>query len=407
MMLKKFLLATILLFWLGLSIVDWYGNFIIAEADNPVFWRAWEVASNYTPRPGDQAPFKPLFRYEGRLEGDLLNAANLQPRDFSRTQLFQVDEYGYRNEPGFLDKPIDAVVLGTSFVVGAALDQDELVSTILTEKYGIRTYNFNQTVQAVLEDERFDDNPPEYVIFVGSEGEVYTSNWWYTVVNREPIFSVAKWDSYDTWLADNQAGVQQTYQSYSTKLRNYSLVRTLVNTQYRNLLNYNRDWYDLVQTNTQEMVKYDLESDMLFFQPDYDNPLLGSTGKTTEDLETAVTILNQTQAKLAEEGKDLVVVAVPSKTNSELRKYVTAPENSKAIVYYNQLAAEKAEYIAVDVYSSLYQKIQDPKQHLYFADDSHWTEQTNQTIAREVAKKICPNFSDEHRCHQALANTSN
>lgn len=374
-----------LLFWLGLTALDVYGQ--INLDTSPVYWRAWEYVSNYTGKDGLVALFKPWRIYNGPMAGDLLNALDFQPRASEvKKQEFIVDEYGYRNQPHFLDQPVDAVVIGSSFVGGARETQADTLSEILTRKHSIRTYNSTASVQYLWEDYRFASNPPKYVIIVGPEGEIIQSLWKYGIEDRIPLNVPQKWESYEDWKLHNQLP-PDSFEKYKNSLRDYSLVRYFsiqLRVRLKNRL-YSREV--IARQTTQTMVTYDPTSEMLYFQEDYDVPILGSTGKTKEDIQTAILALKKTRDRLAERNMRLIVVPMPSKTHVHMEKYRNLPDEQRALVLLNaELKKNDVEFI--DMFTPVRERQKTTNAPLYYPDDSHWSSETNYLIGEQVAKYL-------------------
>jgi len=360
----------------------------INRENTPIYWRAWEYVSNYSGKDSSVAPFKPLSVYKKTMTGDLLNAIGFSPLpEEIKQQEFIVDEYGYRNRPGFLDEPIDALVIGSSFVAGGAETQGNLISEILTRDYGIRTYNYSTSVQYAYEDWRFDKSPPKYIFFVGTDGEVISSQWKYNIVERDvPINTPHKWNSYDEWKDANEE-FPKTFEKAAAQFHQYSLVKYFGVESMYYLLNklYSRD--ELARQTNQSAVSYESHNRTLYWQQDYDTPLLGSVRKSKEDIDLAIKVLLDSKAKLEKKNIRFIVVPMLSKTLSDLPKYAkTKPEDS-AIVALNE-AMDGADIEYIDIYSVMKKHKESTGDLLYYPADSHWSSETNYIISREIAKYV-------------------
>lgn len=384
--LNNLLKSSVLIIWILISFFEISTYFLIKN--KPIIWRAWEVVSNYSGKDASYIPFKPRYVYKGYISGDLINIINFDAKKSEkRFQKFIVDEYGFRNRVGMLKKPIDVVILGTSFVAGAAEDQKNLVSEILTKKYGIRTYNASwYNVQAFSEDSRFIKNPPKYLILLGVENELIIGTQRYIYTDYGIMNNIRKWNSYEEWERVNDP-YKYDFKDISNELKNFSMTRYLANLIYVKMINFGRSREEVAESSKQNMVYYDKETGMLFFQPNIDIPILGSSGKTKKDVQKAVIGLKQTQGKLKKKGITLIVAAMPSKAHLELKKYRNLPAQKRAIVYFEQ-ELSKSGIEHVELFKPMYDYIKTTNKHLYYPDDSHWNATANRIISKILSEKI-------------------
>ncbi|MFN8636408.1 MAG: hypothetical protein U0893_21380 [Chloroflexota bacterium] len=103
-------------------------------------YRAWEAMI------GDAVPGAPFngdhAYFTERTYGDLAALGNLPERREYRSERFTTDRLGYRNPPDLVEAaPIDAILLGTSFSVGAGMNDDETLAAQLHQKSGRVVYN--------------------------------------------------------------------------------------------------------------------------------------------------------------------------------------------------------------------------------------------------------------------------
>src|SRR3954469_5014049 len=103
-------------------------------------YRAWEAVS-VDAVPG--APFGPLHTYNNPTTyGDLAALGNLTDAREYRSERFTTDRLGYRNPPALADgAPIDAILLGTSFSVGAGMSDEDTLVAQLSRQSGQTVYN--------------------------------------------------------------------------------------------------------------------------------------------------------------------------------------------------------------------------------------------------------------------------
>jgi hypothetical protein len=107
-------------------------------APDPVgrFLRPW-------PANPDLVRFAPNACFEGETSGDLAAMARREsPRELRRVR-FVTDSLGFRNEPGALAEPVDVILLGDSFGVGAGTTQEETWAALLEGRWGHRVYNLS------------------------------------------------------------------------------------------------------------------------------------------------------------------------------------------------------------------------------------------------------------------------
>jgi len=109
------------------------------ERVDPLTFRAWEALTTYRP-PG--APFERNRRYyNARSYGDLAAMGNLPALRQYRPEAFTTDPLGFRNPGDVASGPVAAIVVGDSFAVGSAVNDDENLTTRLSALMGCRLYN--------------------------------------------------------------------------------------------------------------------------------------------------------------------------------------------------------------------------------------------------------------------------
>jgi len=97
-------------------------------------------------------PLPQLHRYEagvdfvGMTYGDLAAVSGRVDWREWRQIRFVTDEHGFRNEPlgsGSGVRPLDLIVLGDSFGVATGTSQEEILSNLLRDNYGLSVYNLS------------------------------------------------------------------------------------------------------------------------------------------------------------------------------------------------------------------------------------------------------------------------
>lgn len=87
---------------------------------------------------------------------------------------WDTDAWGWRNRPPSDDQPPDIVLVGDSYVAGAALDQDEMLSESLGRQLGRRVYSYAPAqVHTLLAEARFRAQPPLVIVLVLGEMTLY------------------------------------------------------------------------------------------------------------------------------------------------------------------------------------------------------------------------------------------
>lgn len=374
--------------WFVMTCIEWIG--IGVFQGRYVYWRGWEKTINAFGKEMGRYPFKPWSEYEGVFVGDLLNTAYLNPSpDEVRYGSVTIDEYGHRNERGFLDGGIDAVVIGSSFVTGAAFDQSELVSTLLTSEHGIRTYNFYGSIQSFWDSQLFWNDPPDYMIILASEGEVLSSPWRTSIVpNEATLWQARRWESYEAWQQQNDNPRGWGYARFSQTLQNYSLLRHGVIRLQTWLVNAGRSRAQIMHSASTYTQEYDPATDTLLYYPSFDDPRLGSKDKTYDDIQQAIDNLNQAQELLSEKGVTLIVIAVPSKTHLTLQKYRYLSREETALAVFDDKAATEAAFINIDMYTPMLDRARDTHELFYYKDDSHWKPVVNDLVSQKIADVI-------------------
>lgn len=86
--------------------------------------------------------YRPGLHYEGRRFNDLSRMAGVKEWREEKTVRIVTDSEGFRNEPQDLSRPLDVVLLGDSFGVGA-VSQEYTLNAVLTRDHHLNTYNLS------------------------------------------------------------------------------------------------------------------------------------------------------------------------------------------------------------------------------------------------------------------------
>src|SRR5688572_24826800 len=104
----------------------------------PLAFRGWEVASRF----GEQAALERNVRFRtDRSYGELAALGNLPGLRQYRPETFTTDALGYRNPPDLVARPVDAILVGSSFSVGLGASDDQIPSVQIGEASGRAVYN--------------------------------------------------------------------------------------------------------------------------------------------------------------------------------------------------------------------------------------------------------------------------
>jgi len=379
--------------WVTLAIFESTTYFLVHP--KPVTFRAWETAYNADSLDAYITPFKPQYKYDGILRGDSSGPLHFKPKPSEiRHQIFITDEYGFRNSPGFIKKGIDAVIFGNSYVAGADETQEELVSTILTNEYNIRTYNHGSLpLQRFWENELFQKTPPKYVIVLGTEKEIRESNWIETLTDNGVTYTPIAWNSQEEWENHNLPNrniswkkiTNFNYELVTSKIKYNSMTRFLVNKLHTEIMNLLFTRPQLAVIYAKNNLQYDTQTDIIFFQVDQDDPTL--TEKVKHDIGEAMQTLTSTKNLLATRGITLIIVAVPTKGHLYYQQYQKIPYNEHSLILLEE-QLQKNNIIHIKLHDLLHYMANTQTELLYYADDSHWSAYTNRIISKLLAEKI-------------------
>ena len=120
----------------ALLVIDALSRFLTLD---PLCFQAWECMTRYQ-EPGAIFEANRQFR-SAKTHGNLSNIGNLPARMQERPQVFSTDRYGFRNASGLVDKRIDGVVVGDSFVAGYGNSDEDTFPVQLSGSTGSNYYN--------------------------------------------------------------------------------------------------------------------------------------------------------------------------------------------------------------------------------------------------------------------------
>lgn len=377
---KKYILILPFIIWTLLVLLEWWS--LLFQKEKPMYFRAWE----YTVNEGQDTykhTYKPLVTYNGILQGDLLRLPqfNFTPRkDDIYAQLFITDEYGFRNKPGLLKKNVEAVLVGTSFVVGAHATQEHLVNTLLTEKYQIPTYNFgNLPLQHFWEDSRFIKKPPQYLVLLVNEVEIIPGGWIDDLNETENIIEIQKWDNFEQW-DESQNQFVWSVDNVQNFTKRWSILRYISQQELRQVINIApRKFIAFEQV---EKNAYDPATEMLFLDIDLYDPRYNTNSQN--QIKKEIEKLKRTQNILEKRNISLVVATMPSKASLHSKLYASVPVTEKTLFHFEK-EMEKNNILHIKLAEDMDRIVKTEKKDLYYTDDTHWNALANAIIARKLA----------------------
>ena len=342
-----------------------------------MYFRAWEYVLNQG-KDSFYVPFQPRAYYDGPMTGDLLFTTNFLPKKSEiRRQVFITDEYGFRNEVGTYAKGVDVVLMGTSFVGGAAETQDNLVSSLLNKKYKIKTYNYaTLPLQHFWEDSRFVDKPPKYLVVIANETEALQNIWTEFVKPSTVKRALPKWSSHSDWKEKEEI-IDTSYLGITTLLKRFSIVKYELRQIYLTMLNsiFPRD---IIANKLIKLNIYDPDLDMLFWDSNSYNPLINKKA-----VDETITTLKQSQEMLKSRNITLVMAVMVSKTTLYSKDFKNVDQKKESL-YLLEKEMEKNGIQHVKLLNIM----KNQKELLYTKDDGHWNSLANRIIADELSKKI-------------------
>jgi len=372
---KKITYIFPLLLWILLFVIEVLSFFF--QQSKPMYFRAWEYVLNQG-KDSFYVPFQPRAYYDGPMSGDLLFTTNFLPKkEEIRRQKFIADEYGFRNAVGTYSKGVDVVLMGTSFVGGAATSQEDLISTILNKKYNIKTYNYaTLPLQHFWEDARFIRKPPKYLVIIANETEALQNIWTEFVTPSTVSRNLKAWDSNASWKK-SQSIVDLSYSGITLLLKRFSIVKFELRQIYLTILNslFPRS---VIAEKLIKLNIYDPDLDMLFWDSNSYNPL---TNKKAVD-ETIVT-LKKSQEALKSRNITLIMAVMVSKTTLYSKNYKNIDSKKESLyLLENEMEKNGIQHV------KLLNIMKNQKKLLYTKDDGHWNTLANEIIAQELSKKI-------------------
>lgn len=387
---KKLPYLLILITWIILGTIEMITPQLINKRF--FFWRTWEYVINNDGLGTDIIPFKPLQNSTFISGGDLAHPLFFKDRINELNSLqFITDEYGFRNNPQLTSQTPKVILFGTSQVAGASETQDNLVASILNDKYKISSYTYAKAqLQQFWNEDRFKKNPPKYVVILGQDYEFTSKSYIGFLSNNNTNLIMNKWTDtkWDSQFSsrDNRL-IHRDFVHTKDYAKRYSITRVISDKVFRNSINkiYNRS--QLTDIFGEGSIIYDPKQNILFPNSDLENPAIGSEFKTKEDIARTTSILKTTQQILKSKGIILIVGVMPSKSYLYMDRYRNIPNNKAAITSLNQ-ALNKQDIETIPIFEEINKESNLNNKTYYYPLDTHWNANANSLISKLINKKI-------------------
>lgn len=341
--------------------------------------RGWEAAGRYEIAFG--GPFEPNKRYHSDRAYSANMGNHIDLREY-HSETFTTDEYGFRNpKPGAV-RPVEIVVVGTSFTAGASLSDEQLYSEHLAKLTGRSVYN---AAGAELGDEW---RLSELVRRLGLKDGVVIQE--YVETTRPP--RARRLDP--PWFADVRSYAAQLFGSHFrdvmqiSRLKGWLLpspLRLLLFQQFRTL----NDGLVFPNSFADSAVRGELTNgDSFVFLEDH-----VKLERTLEDVERGLGYWRGMASRLHARGLKQMVLLVPSKETVYGPLMRTPLRDGSALWYLGKIEARlRAEGIEVVNLAPPFVRAAreglQTRSYIYFRDDTHWNGRGAALGARLVAERL-------------------
>lgn len=313
-------------------------------------YRVWEAVAYKYLDPEKQ--FYPKTKIEKIEEGEL---GYYTPYSIKKKNIWIIDEYGFRNYPSD-NQSYDIVIVGDSFTVGSGLSQEETLSYVLSDKTGLKVYQYAYAgINDFISDERFVNNPPKIVVFEKTE--------------REPIFLTS---------------IPENITIRKIKIKNPILEK--INQKLDSLLKLSIVRYSIARLEEKVMPReliLNEETNMLFYKDSLENQ------------GTNLFLINSTTYRLIEynnyfkeKGIKFIFLPIPSKETiyaSDLPEKYAQFRNESPFLSNLIKNLKKADVAVID---TLYNFKKHKNEMIYVLDDTHWNQKGINLTAELIIKKI-------------------
>ena len=357
--------------WAAIALYQAIGTFFFTN--DFYCYRAYECARlRVQPR---QGPFRPFFTWDRTSSGDLAHQAGVPALKKYRHQKFSTDEYGFRNPPGVLDRPCDAVLVGDSFAVGSQASDGEIFADLVRDQAGLNIYNYSPFhIGTFRRDERFLDNRPRQIILMYAERNLTPRALYYS--EKHILFRPKKF-SRDDVLPVARPRPSFKHLSYSRLLAYHA------EGLYKGFL-YLVGLYEFPET----ILYYNREAEMFFFWEGGDNHI--NPEYAIPPMEEAVSAIVKYRDEFKRRESDLLVLIPPDK---EAVYHELIPQmkdlNVNVILdrFYDRMEEAHIKHVRLHTVLEAYHAAH-PDELLFYPDDTHLTPLAQQVIFDAVKDQL-------------------
>ncbi|WP_242928741.1 alginate O-acetyltransferase AlgX-related protein [Pontibacter vulgaris] len=256
------------------------------------------------------------------------------------------DKYGFRNRDA--NTPPEVVLIGDSYIAGAALTQDELLSESLERRLHKKVYSFAPAdpvfLDKFLASKRFKETPPEVVIFSRTERRI---------LDLPPV---------------NEHNIEEIFKAEVGPIINESPLLTKAVVTMDRITKWSMYHYVRASLDRAfEQKEYNVYNGELFLHGEQANKPVSE-----EEIKRTASIIEGYAKAVEKRGMKFVFLPVPNKENIY---YQLLPSQTKPN-FLPQLIAElqRRKVNVVDLQEPFYQAYIKYKIPLYPKDDNHWNE---------------------------------
>jgi alginate O-acetyltransferase complex protein AlgJ len=299
-------------------------------------------------------PFYPGIIIDKVEEGELVPHTEFAVK---RKVTWQTDSWGFRNRNA--DGHQDIVIIGDSFITGVKLDQEEILTEVMSRKLNKKVYSFAPgDANKYLVTKRFQNDPPEIIILCKVERNVITT---------API----NYYEGKAKIVDDASNI-----IYNTDV----LEKLLVNLDRASKFVLLKFMRSAAQRSNRKLPEH--HGDDFFIQGDYS---LAKRGVTDESIEKVANIIKSHHQTFKEKNIRFIFMPIPDKET----------------VYYKYFSDEKPDFLprlikrcrelgveTVDIHDPFIEANYLHNIRLFFTDDGHWNYAGVKIASDQLVKTI-------------------